>query len=333
MNDNEIKEKLKAAKGKIKEDKKIEKSKKDKASYLVSIIGALVIALSTIVIPTSINYKSFSFILYITVTSFVFSRLYYLYFFIKLKKYVYFEKYLWVFYILVSVLVVVFNLERNIGFAIWFAPIVNIISAFLNEFPYIGLGRTIEEKNKLDDEPKKATELEAKKTMTISTIIAIVGGLFSAGVGFVLDKDHGIWGISIYSAIILSIATFIIKIIISKVSKKSEDLVNKAFSTHMGGYKGSNSSIYGSSTYYDLRYIYNYGALAYRICSPIVCLIALIIESKFDLGLTIVVTSIYIIMNLLIVRYDEGEEFIGNDGVVARVYDKDGNERGTIRNH
>ncbi len=333
MNDNEIKEKLKKAKGKIKEDKKITKAKKDKGSYIAVIVGALAIALISLLIPTSINYKALAFTLYITIASYVFTRLYYLYFIIKTKKCIYLEKYLWLFYILVSTFVVVFNSERNIGFAIWVAPIANIISAVLNTFPYLGLGNTIKEKNKLDDESKKAVEIEAKKVMTISTIIAIVGGIFSAGVGFVLDKDHGIWGISIYSAIILLISTFITKLIISKISRKSENLVNEAFSTEMGGYKGSHSSIYGSSTYYNLRYIYNYGTLAYRICSPIACLVVLLIESKLDLGLAIVVTSIYIIMNLLIVRYDEGEDFVGNDGVVARVYDKDGNERGTIRNH
>ena len=333
MNDNEIKEKLKNAKGKIKEDKQITKSKKDKGSYLIVILGAIVIALSTLLIPTSINYKSFAFSLYIPVASFIFARLYYLFFFIKRKKYVSLIKYLCLFYILLTILVVEFNLERNIGFAIWVVPIVNIISGFFNVFPSISLGDTIEEKNKLDEESKKAVEIETKKVNKIMIIISIIGGIFSAGVGFALDKNHSIWGITIYSSIVLLIATFIIKLIISKISRKSEDLVNEAFSTRMGGLKESHNSIYGKTTYYNLRYIYNYAVLAYKMCSPFVCFIVLLILSKLDLGLTIVITSIYIIMNFSIVWYDSGEEFIGDDGVVAKLYDKSGNETGTIRNH
>lgn len=326
MNDKElIKEKLKEGKKKAKINKINEKKQGKTFNIIMPVFIAIIQVAITCVIPKSAKWFGLSMTLYMLITTRAIICL--LQTFLEEKNYVNKRKVVEIYYIASTVAIFIIGFVRRFGFLTYLLPVLNYIMGSdvgfsINSDIYAAI-LYLQTSEKL---AQKAIKMELRK-MTILLCISPV--IFAVSLGIFYQKQYTeevleILIVAVVTAIIMNlIGTIILKV----ASKRKEKLLNAAFGLKMGEEK----FIIETSINYYPRIIHNFAIMYYRAISLIAIFITLLILTKMDVSISILITSIYHIVTLIFPKYKEDYTLTVTEHTVANIYDSDGNKMGSIK--
>lgn len=338
MNDADlIKERLKKGKKKIKENTK---EKNSKPKIVTGIILGFIQSLSLLLFSTNMKWSGFAVICYLCLTSFAIIKIYATISDIKHKKNkktasfissidrnVSFKRS----FLIISTLCSMFTLYvKDFEAFIYIAPIVNIIVSFLvsADMNY-DLSKAYDELFEMEKLAKKAIYMELNKSLIIVAILSVIGGAILAKIYSSID-DSGVFLILLGTCVVSSVWNLIAKIILNTYSKKREEVLNSAFDLKMGNYKPSDRD---SVSLNYIHVICSLNVFRYRIIANVVAFIILLILSKFNLSVSVIMITFYTSICFGLLRYDEGAYYFGTETTVANIYDANGNKTGSIKKY
>lgn len=285
---------------------------------------------------------------YLALTSFIYVKIYSAYKIIKhtrKKSYILstnearsYEKGFKTFIYLSLIATIVIIFIRKLSIWTILAPILNLF--YFNEVltddlpPDYGIRETFSYLDLREKLTKKAIKMQIKWSFILASILAFIGSVMLSGIYSIRyannEKDIMIV-IVIISLIFCFIWNLIVKIVISLFSKQKEKTLNRAFNLNMGEWKDSKSEIISETC--DIRVLYNYGIMYYKI-SVIPCIILILLfVSKFDIPMTIIITTIYTFISSLLEYSSSDSHGRGSDLLsrkTAWIKDKAGNTIGSV---
>lgn len=328
MNDKElIKEKLKEGKKKAKINKTNDKKKQGKKfSIIVTVIIAIIQVATTFAIPQNAKWFGISMTLYMLITTRAIICL--LQTFLEERNYANDRKVVEIYYIASTVAIFIAGFIRKFGFLTYLLPVLNYwlgseVGFSINSEIFSAI-LFLHTNEKL---AQKAIKMQLRKMIILLSISPII---FALTLGTFYQKQYT--GKEVLDIIIVAIVAAIIMnligtIILKVVSKRKEKLLNAAFGLKMGEEK---YTIETSINYYP-RVIHNFAIMYYRAISLIIIFITLLIFTKVDMSISILITSVYHIVTIIFPRYKEDYILTVTENTVANIYDSDGNKMGSIK--
>jgi hypothetical protein len=324
MSDNDlIKQKMKAAKKNVKEKKK--EANKKKVNILYGILLGILEGLGTYLITKETTWYGFAMIGYVVLYSYIFQYLLGTYLEGKKELSFYDCNLSFIFSGMISLFVICF--KRKFIILAFILPIVNFCYNLLCE-PNDDLCKTWYEKGILKDDGLKAVNMELKKLTIIALILGLIGALNIFGVYRYFSTEKSVFAIVLVAIIVLFIWNFIVKIIIENVSASRVKVLNCAFNLNIC----KKTHDYETTSFHNINIIYNYFTMYYRLFAFIFTLCIVFLFTSFNLGLTLILTSSYILICLCYPQYDNGiSTTYRMEQTVATIYDKDGKIAGEIK--
>ncbi len=335
MNEDKlIKQKLKQGKKKAKENLKKEKinKKQSECTILLGIILGVIHAFSTYVIAKDTTYWELAMICYIFISSYAIIRGLSSYNCITTHKGDYFQKSLAAFVLTSTICLIYVGMQRELGFLTVLLIIVNLVYGLTDTYctPNSYLEQSSNEYYFMNKMVKKAIKMQLRKSVVVCFILAVIEALVLSGVYKSGEPNLSeAWAIIIVTVIAMLIWNLIAMVILKVSTKKLEMALNAGFDLNIGGFKAE----YSNSVQYNTRLVYNYSVLFYRTLALIVSIIVLLIYTKFNISISIIMTTVYVIINLCYPRYDEAYIYTGTQSTVATIYDKNGNKTGEIKKY
>lgn len=321
-----IKEKLKAGK------KKVKKQQQNETSNIIPAILAVIIQTSlAFFISKANNIGTFAMICYTLLTTFVIMNGLATYNLFK-KKNSNSDNFLKTFYILSTIGIALVGVINKLGFLTWLLPILNFACGwyFSMNVPNVYLESTLLEYNRLNKLPKKAIIMELKKVIVLAIILALLTSLALCKIYSDANKEDEILLILIGSAIVVAIANLIVSFVLKFVSKRMEKVINTAFDVKLGTTDYNYSKDYYKQ---NLSVFSNFSTMIYRITSLVVCTLCLLVYTKLDISISILMITVYHMITMCYPKYTESRISDGETKVettVANIYNSDGKQTGKI---
>ena len=322
-----IKEKLKAGKKQVKANKINEKKAGKNFNLLVAGVIALVQVLITFAIPKNANWFSMSMIAYMVVTTSAITNILATY--LYAKDYTNSDKVKNTFYIISSIGIFIVGNIRNLGFLTFLLPILNLPLGWIISglTPNVHLEKSITAFYNCDKLARKAVKMQLKKTILLVIIVSIVCSLALGTLYLNANVEKEVILILIGAVIVAVVVNLIFMVVIKIVSKRIEKVLNVAFGLKMGEV----SYVCENSINFNARIIYDYSIMYYRWISLAISIITLLILTKCDISISILIASVYHWISMVFPKYDEGWKYTGaGEQTVANIYDSDGNRTGSI---
>lgn len=339
MNEKQlIKEKLKEGKKKKKEEHK---------SFLSFFLIAIIQGVGTLIIPQNSKWIGITIFCYLFLTAFIYIKVFGAY---KITKYMnknqlvvlpdskkeIFEKGFKYFTYIGTIVTIAMIFIRKLSFWNIIAPIIYCFSlkeTMLDELPPSdSIKWTFNYLSRLQNIERKAIKMQTKWFIIISVILALIGSLIMGSIYGIkyANKEQDVYIlIVIISCIVAYILNIVMKLIINLFSKTKERTLNRAFNLNMGEWKDAKNDIISKD--YKPRVLYNFGVMYYKVFVIPCTILVLLFISKFDISMTIIITTIYTLISSFIAYSDS--DMRGKGGGIrhtAWIKDARGNTTGSI---
>lgn len=320
-----IKQKMKEAKRKIKENRKGENN--SKVNILFGVLLGILEGFGTYLITKESTWYGLAMVCYVILYSYIFHQLLGTYFQEKKNLNVDSCENAFIFIGIISLFLIC--IKRNLIILAFILPVVSFIYNVIS-LPNTDLGDTWNERKKIKNDGAKAFNMELKKIIIISFVLGIIGALSISGIYKYISSESGVFSIIIGSVIFILIWNLIVKIILENVAASRVKVLNYAFNLNIGKFKKD----FGTTSTHNINIVYNYFVMYYRLVALISTFCLVFIFTNFDLGITIILTSCYILICKGYPRYDNGMFTPERtEHTVATIYDKNGNRAGEIKKY
>jgi hypothetical protein len=325
MSDNDlIKQKMKTAKKDLKVKKKEDNKKKVNISY--GIILGIFEGLGTLLITKETIWYGFDMMCFVFLCSYTVYSILGTYF--KIKKDLNIDNFIKAFAIVGTILLFGICYLRKFYVLAFILLIENyFIYSCADIITAFSIEETLEDRKYLKGDNLKAFNMELKKLNILAFVFAIVVALAFAGVSRYINTKDDLTVAVGSSIFFLLIWNLIVKIVLRLISKRRAKLLNCAFDFNIG-----EKTFKESNTFYNIDILYNSSVMFYRLSTYILTICLVFIFSKFNYGITMILTGCCTMLCRCYPNYDDG---IHSTGViretVATIYDKDGNITGEIK--
>lgn len=299
MNEKEIKEKLRNGK---KENQKA--SKKGIIEKLKPVALGFLIALFTLLIPSSTKWYWLVIICYQIVSIFILSRIVDIVKIIKLKKDYKNMKCEIPSYLdwnVIGMSSSVFSAIICFFLGHIVVGIVSLIACFVLFVCVEYKWSFLEKFSSMDyqlarytNEEYSAIMIEKKKVNRLAIIIAIISGIIMGMVSY--KADYSVIGRPLAVIILCFIVVPISFKIVKRIATKSEEAINTAFGTKIGQYRKKIEVGYNPDAY-NINILRNFAYVSYTTVNMIILLISLCFFSNFDIMYIMYVSALVIILD------------------------------------
>lgn len=323
-----IKQKLKEGKKQVKANKIKEKKESKNFNLLIVGIIAVIQVLITFAIPKDAIWFGMSMIAYMVVTTSAIINILATY--LYAKNYTNDDKVKKAFFLISTITIFIVGNIRDLGFLTFFLPIINLPLGWIitHLTPNIDLTKSIDALNRCEKLAKKAVNMQLKKMILLIIVVSIICSLALGTLYLEANVENEVVLILIGSAIVAVVVNLIFMLTIKVVSKRIEKVLNAAFGLKMGEV----NYVCETSTNFNAGIIYNYTIMYYRWISLAISIITLLILTKFDISVSILIASVYHWISMVFPKYNESWIYTGaGEQTVARIYDSDGNQTGSIK--
>lgn len=326
MSDNKsIKQKMKESKKKVRENAKNESRKK--VNILFGIFAGIFEGIGTFLITKESTWYGIAMVCYVVLYSYIFHYLIGTY--LENKKKLNIDGYEKSLIFLGMISLFIICIKRGFGLSAFILPVVNFIYNLADMTNY-NLYSTWNERKNLKGDGAKAFNLELRKIVIVTFVLGLIGALSISGIYKYISSESGVFSIIIGSVIFILIWNLIVKIILGKITESRVKVLNYAFNLNIGKLIQD----YGTSSRHNINIVYNYLVMYYRLFAFIFTFSLVFIFTHFDLGITIILTSCYVLICKGYPQYDDGLHMRYREPeTVATIYDKNGNRAGEIKKY